>query len=124
MSDASTEFGDWEPDDSHDIEPLDAEQTARRLHEGRAYLSELAGEELAAFDALDDDETDIAVALADRLVELLTTNPTNAPIEFHDAVAFLSGEPEFGRLDADAQEVAVGLVDDVLAWAKRQGALA
>ena len=121
MSDA--EFGDWEADDSLATEPLDGEQTARKLHEDRGYLSALAGEELAAFDALSDEETEIAIALGDRLVGALAVGPHSAPEEFHDAVAFLSGEPEWGALSAEAQQVAVGLVDDIIAWARRQGAL-
>jgi hypothetical protein len=121
MSDES--FGDWEADDSLDTEPLDGEQVARRVHEDRAYLSELAGDELAAFDALSDDEEGLAVALGDRLVEMLTRDPNSAPWEFHEAVAFFSGEPEWEALSPGAREVAVGLIDDILDWASRQGAL-
>lgn len=116
-------FGDWEADDSLDTEPLDGEQVARRVHEDRAYLSELAGDELAAFEALSDDEEALAVALGDRLVGLLQRNPHSAPWEFHESVAFFSGEPEWEALSREAQEVAVGLIDDVLGWAHRQGAL-
>lgn len=122
MSDES--FGDWEADDSHDTEPADPEQVAVKVHELRGYLSALAGEELAAWDALDRDEREIAVALGDRLIKFLTTDQVHAAADFHDAVAFLSGQPEWGDLDADVQRVAVDMVDDILAWAKRQGAVA
>lgn len=122
MSDA--EFGDWEQDDASDTEPADPEQVAVRVHELRGYLSAMSGEELAAWDALDEDEEEIAVALGDRLIHFLTTDRVHAAADFHDAVAFLSGQPEWGDLDDDVQGVAVGMVDDILAWLTRQGAIA
>lgn len=122
MSDEAA-FGDWEDDDALDHEPLDAEQTARKVHDTRAYLSALAGDELAAFDALSDDEEQLAIALGDRLVKMLERNPTGAPWEFHEAVAYFSNEPEWEDLSEDARQVATGLIDDILDWAKRQGAI-
>jgi len=122
MSDA--EFGDWEQDDASDTEPADPEQVAVRVHELRGFLSALSGEELAAWDALDDDEEEIAIALADRLIHFLTDDQVHAAEDFHGAVAFLSGQPEWNDLDTDVQQVATGLVDDILAWLKRQGAVA
>lgn len=118
-----SDFGDWEPDDAFALEPLDAEQTARHMHELREYLAAMAGDELIAFDALSEDDRDLSVALGTRLVEFMVSDPDDAPWTFHETVAYFSDAPEWEALSQDARDVALGLIDDILAWAVRQGAL-
>lgn len=121
MSDES--FGDWEEGDSFDTEPADPEQVAAHVHELRGYLAALSGEELEQWESLTEAEFDVAVDLGDRLITFLSTDQVHAAEAFHEAVAFLSGQPDWKDLSADVQQVAVGIVDDVIAWLTRQGAL-
>jgi hypothetical protein len=119
----SDTFGDFDPDDAWDNEPADPEQTAKRLHELREYLAVSDGQELAAWDALSDEDRAIGQELGARLIDAFVTDPDNAPQELNRAIAFLSGQPEWDDLSAEAQEVGVALVDNILSWLQGQGAM-
>lgn len=122
MSDDTT-FGDYELDDAWADEPADPEQVAMWVHDLRQFLSESAGDELAAWDALSDADREVGTALATRLINALVTDADHAPQDLHAAIAYLSDQPEWDALSAEAQEVGVGLVDNVMAWLTRQGSV-
>jgi hypothetical protein len=117
------EFGDFEEADAYADEPADPEQVAIRMNELRAYLAEMAGEDLAAWDALTDEEKAIGIALGQSLIDVMTKDPANAPQGFHEALGYLQEQPEWDELSPEAQAVATALLDDLLAWLERQGAL-
>lgn len=125
MSDLTNpEFGDFDPDDAY-AEGVEADitQVAIRLHEGRQWLLGLSGEELPVWWLMRPEEREIGEALAQALVDKIATDPDEGPRTLADAVAFVSDQPTWNDLSSDAQEVFVGLVDDLLGVLQRQGAL-
>jgi hypothetical protein len=56
-------FGDFDPDDSWGTEPPDPEQVARKLHTLAAETAALRGYGVPRWEALDDDERQVAIDL-------------------------------------------------------------
>lgn len=64
-------FGDFEVDDAWGIEPPDPEQVARKLHTLAAATAVLEGRGVPKWEALDDDERQVAIALIVILLQWL-----------------------------------------------------
>ncbi len=119
-----SEFGDWDPQDSFapDNDP-DPFQVARRIHELRSELEELAGRgAFPTWDKLDEDERDVAVSIGVELTKhLLSKGRDGSALAVHEARRYLGALPEWRDLGADEQQVALEMGDYIVAWLQREG---
>ena len=124
-----SDFGDWNPDDSLDTEPPAPEQVAYRLHTLRVAVEELVGRPLPPFEELNIDEQNATFALGEFIVDWLANNdPDDSERLAHALHDFREANDSslrrWRRLNSDEREIATDLMSLILAWLRRQGAIA
>ena len=125
-----SDFEDWEPDDSLDLEPPDPEQVTYKLHQLRVALDELAGEHnLPQWDDLDPNSQWMARGIGQMIVQYILDREPETAEELartlHNARRFVATTPlpEWDDLSPDERAVGVALMGAILDWLRRQGAL-
>lgn len=110
--------------------PADPDQVARRLHELRQVLEDLAGPQLLAdWDDLPADDRTLGRSFGAAIVEWLTTTDPDTPERLarrlHDVRRAMSGGVvrPWDALAADEQAVAVALMAAIIDWLTREGTL-
>lgn len=122
-------FGDFEPDDAIDHEPPAPEQVAYRLHELRREIDIIAGRDPGAWDELTADEQTLALSIGETIVRWLMSHPhpTAAPLaeSLHNVRRYLSHNvlPAWADLEPDHRQLAIDIMQLILDWLRRQGAI-
>jgi hypothetical protein len=118
-------FGDWEPADSYTPDNVpDPLAVAQRIHDIRGWLAAMSvsPEEQAAWGDLEPGEQEVGYALSRSLIEhLMDKGRDGSALSLHEARQFLGEQATWRDLDADAQAVALGLVDDIVRWLQIEG---
>lgn len=123
------DFGDWDPDDSVDHEPPDAEQVSMRMHQLRVEIDALTGAlSLATWDDLSVPERYLATAIGQALVDWLVSNdptPEAAANALHNVRRYIATSPllPWDQLSDGDRQVGISLMTLIIDWLKRQGAL-
>lgn len=124
-----SDFGDFDPDDAWDTEPPDPEQVAMRLHKLRLEVDALAGHAgLLTWDQLTPPERDLARSIGTSLVDWLVMHPTDAEDaarSLHNVRRYLATTPlaPWEELSDDERSIGISLMQLIINWLKRQGAL-
>ena len=124
-------FGDFEPDDAWGTEAPDEEQVTYKLHALREALDDLAGNnDLPKWDDLTPQAQQMARGIGGVIVRYILSNePETAETlahTLHDARRFVATSPllPWHELTPDDREVGITLMQIILDWLERQGALA
>jgi hypothetical protein len=123
-------FGDWEPDDSLDTEPPAPEQVAYKLHALRREIDALTGPEGLTWDQLTIQEQQLGVAIGQAIVNYIVMAdpdvPEDAARNLHNVRRFLASStlPPWEDLSPDDRRVGIALMELIINWLQRQGALA
>jgi hypothetical protein len=125
-----SDFGDFDLDDAWGVEPPDEEQVTYRLHELRLALDELAGShDLPRWDDLTPDEQAMARGIGQMIVRYIIDREPEDATELartlHNARRFVATTPlpPWDDLNADERQIGIDLMDVILSWLRRQGAL-
>lgn len=125
-----SDFGDFDDDDAFANEPPDPEQVTYKLHQLRIELDVLAaGHGLPTWDDLSGGEQDMALGIGALIVKYILDNePEDAESlarTLHNARRFVATVPlpPWDDLDGDDKAVGIALMDIILGWLRRQGAL-
>jgi hypothetical protein len=125
-----SDFGDFDPDDAWALEPPDPEQVTYRLHHLRAELDLLAaGRDVPTWDQLDPDAQAMALGIGQAVVAyIVEREPEDAASlarTLHDARRYVATSPlpPWDELPADDRQVGIDLMQTILDWLARQGAL-
>lgn len=125
----STDFGDWDPSDAFDREPPAPEQVAYRIHEIRIALDELAGVDGITWNDLSATQRDLALAIGQAVVDYVIVAdpdiPEDAAKSLHNVRRYLSGNtlPAWDDLPEPDRSVGIHLMEILIAWLVRQGAI-
>lgn len=112
-----------------DAQPIASEQVARRMHEWRCALGQLAGlSYLPPWDELDPDEQELAIVIAYRFVRFLNRRADVPPEQVahfihNQLVTFNHDVPLWNKLDEEERELAIKLATELLAWLSQEGQL-
>lgn len=125
-----SDFGDWDPADAFDHEPPDEEQVTFKLHSLRRELDVLAGGRgLPTWDDLTPGERDMASGIGRVIVKyILDHEPEDAESlarTLHNARRYVATTPlpPWDEVNPDDRAVGRELMQTVLDWLARQGAL-
>lgn len=128
MSD--TDFGDWDLDDAWDHEPPAPEQVAYRLHDLRSEIDAVAGAaDLPTWDELEPEAQEMALGIGQVIVDFIVArNPDLAEDvarHLHNARRYLASSrlPAWDELPADDRQIGIDLMQLIIDWLRRQGAL-
>ena len=128
MSDVT--FGDWDPADAWGIEPPDEEQVTYKLHELRLALDQLGGDRgLPTWDQLDTGAQEMARGIGGVIVRYIIEREPEDATELartlHDARRYVATSrlPTWDELEPDDRQIGVDLMQIILDWLRRQGAL-
>lgn len=118
-----SDFGDWEPADSFSPDNVpDSYYVTKRLHEIILFLTAPGSEWEDEWVNMDPDEKEVALALGEVLTtHIIEQGRDGAAIALHEARRFLSEQPTWDELEADEQEFALALADDIVRWLELEG---
>jgi len=125
-----SDFGDFDIDDAWGIEPPDEEQVTYRLHELRLALDDLVGShDLARWDDLTPGEQAMARGIGQMIVRYIIDHEPEDATELartlHNARRFVATTPlpAWDDLNADDRQIGIDIMQIILDWLRRQGAL-
>jgi hypothetical protein len=125
-----TDFGDFDPDDAWGVEPPDEEQVTYKVHELRLALDDLVGSfDLPRWEDLDPDAQAMARALGVAIVNYIITYEPETGEQLartlHEARRYVATTPlpAWEDLSPDDRQVGIDLMQVILDWLQRQGAL-
>ena len=126
----SDTFGDLDDDDVWGVEPPDPEQVTFKLHGLRNELDVLAGGRgFPVWDDLDPGSQEMAMGIGGVIVKyILDHEPEDAAQlarTLHEARRYVATTPlpPWEDVSPDDQAVGIALMDVILGWLRRQGAL-
>ena len=124
-----SDFGDFDPDDAFDTEPPDPEQVAFRLHRLRIEVDALAGaSELPQWAELSEPEQRLGKSIGRALVDWLVTHqptPEHAAESLHNVRRYIASSalPPWADLPPDDRAIGIALMNLIINWLRRQGAI-
>jgi len=122
-------FGDFDSDDAFATEPPDDEQVAIRLHRLRVEVDALVGPiGQPTWDELTTAEQELAIAIGHDLVRwLLNHRPDaeGAARSLHNVRRYLATTPlpAWDDLSDDERRIGIDLMQLIIDWLERQGAI-
>jgi hypothetical protein len=125
-----TDFGDFDLDDAWGVEPPDEEQVTYKLHELRLAIDDLVGShDLPRWDDLGPDAQEMARALGRAIVQYIIDFEPETGEQLartlHEARRYVATTPlpAWDDLPPDDRQIGIDLMDIILEWLRRQGAL-